>query len=322
MVLLCLIFSYYSLRSVLREESTVNEISPPTGHFVQADDASIFYQELGPANGSPVILIHGTGSWSEIWRETMIALADNGYRAIAIDIPPFGFSEKLFGREQFTTEKQGKRLNAALEALNIRNGLLVGHSVGGRPTLEAILNNQDRINRLVLVDVALGFAPDSIQPHFTQNDPGFMLKSLFELKPLRNSIFRTFGTNPQFTKFQLESFVFNKAAILPEHVAMLQRPLSLNGFTISNADWFEYLTVSSDHQGLSTEFRNFNRIKLPTLIIWGDKDDITPLWQGKYLAKVFPDAELNIMKDVGHIPYLENSKRFNDILLDFINKTN
>ena len=58
------------------------------------------------------------------------------------------------------------------------------------------------------------------------------------------------------------------------------------------------------------------------MIIWGDRDDITPPWQGKYLAKLFPQAELAMMKDVGHIPYIENSELFNEILVDFLNKTN
>lgn len=316
------ILVYNTIRSTSREASNIEESAPPTGQFVYADGVKIFYQELGPTDGIPIILLHGTGSWSEIWRKTMLALSENGYRAIAIDIPPFGFSEKLEGSEQFTTEKQAKRLNAVLKVLNISNGTLVGHSVGGRPTLEALLNNQEMIERLVLVDVALGFDTDSLKPQFSQNDPNFLLNTIFYLKPLRNSIFRTFGTNPLFTRLQLESFVFNKTAISPFHIKMLQKPLIVNGTSISNADWFEYLTISSTHQGLSTDFENFRLLEIPTLIIWGDKDNITPLWQGIYLSKLFPNSKLTIMKDVGHIPYIENTQRFNEILVNFLNANN
>ena len=321
-VVIVLTLGSNTVTSISREASSIEEIAPPNGQFVDADGVKIFYQELGPQDGSPIILLHGTGSWSEIWRKTMIALSDSGYRAIAIDIPPFGFSERLKGSEQFTTEKQGERLNAVLKNLNIRNGTLVGHSVGGRPTLEALLNDQDRIERLVLVDVALGFAVDSLRPQFAQNDPSLLLNMGFYLEPLRNSLFRTFGTNPTFTRLQLESFVFNTAAIKSSHIEMLQKPLFVKGTSISNADWFEYLTMSSPHRGLSTNFENFRGLDIPTLIIWGDKDDITPLWQGVYLSKLFPNSELTIMKDVGHIPYIENTERFNEILLSFLNKKN
>ena len=311
---------YNTIRSISREASSIEELAPQTGEFVIADGVKIFFQELGPSDGIPVILLHGTGSWSEIWRETMIALSDIGYRAIAIDIPPFGFSEKLEGSNQFTTEKQGQRLNTVLKVLNINKGVLVGHSVGGRPTLEALLNNQDRIERLVLVDVALGFSVDSLRPQFAQNDPGFLLKSIFQLKPLRNAMFRTVGTNPIFTRSQLEAFVYNKAAVIPSHIEMLQKPLSIQGTSTSNADWFEYLTISSPHQGLSTDFENFRAVNIPTLIIWGDKDDITPLWQGIYLSQLFSNSELSIMEDVGHIPYIEDTERFNELLIEFLNE--
>jgi pimeloyl-ACP methyl ester carboxylesterase len=312
--------TYSTIKSLQREATSIEELAPETGKFILVDGVSVFIQELGPEDGRPVILVHGTGSWSEIWRETMIALAENGYRAIAIDIPPFGFSEKLEGSQQFTTEKQGKRINAVLEELNIDSGVLVGHSVGGRPTLEALLINQERIDRLVLVDVALGFSNDSLRHTFSQNDPGFLLKFLSQLKPIRNAIFRTFGTNPIFTKSQLEAFVYNKSAIKSSHIEMLQKPLSIKGISISNADWFEYLIISSPHQGLSTDFNNFKAIDIPTLIIWGDKDDITPLWQGTYLTKLFQNSRLEIMKDVGHIPYIEDTERFNEVLINFLNE--
>lgn len=312
---------YNTIRSTSREASSIEELAPHTGKFVIADGVKVFYQELGPSDGIPVILLHGTGSWSEIWRETMLALSSNGYRAIAIDIPPFGFSEKLTGSDQFTTEKQAKRLNAVLEVLNIQDGVLVGHSVGGRPTLEALLLNHDRVKRLVLVDVALGFAADSLRLQFAQNEPGFLMKSIFQLKPIRNAVFRTLGTNPLFTKFQLESFVFNKAAITPALVEMLQKPLFVRGTSISSADWFEYLTITTPHQGLSIDFESFKTINIPVLIIWGNKDDITPLWQGIYLSNLFSNSSLEIIEDVGHIPYIEDPEKFNTSLLNFLNES-
>ncbi len=315
-----LTLAYQTIRSVAREASTIEALAPEHGNFVIADGVKIFYQELGPADGKPVILLHGTGSWSEIWRETMTALSANGYRAIAIDIPPFGYSERLEGSELFTTEKQGRRLNAVLKALNIQNGVLVGHSVGGRPTLEALLNNQKGIEKLVLVDVALGFGADSLNPQFAQNEPGFLLKSIFQIKLLRNVLFRSLGTNPSCTRAQLEAFVYNKSAIKPEHIEMLQKPLSIQGTTVSNADWFEYLTIAAPHQGLSTKFDKYGLIKIPTLIIWGNQDDITPLWQGAYLSRLIPNSTLEIMHGVGHIPYIEDASEFNRVLLTFLNK--
>ena len=69
----------------------------------------------------------------------MVELSENGFRVIAIDIPPFGFSSKPVGSQEYSTLKQGKRINAFLDALKIDKAILVGHSVGSRPTIEALL---------------------------------------------------------------------------------------------------------------------------------------------------------------------------------------
>src|SRR5262245_4895126 len=86
--------AFFRLQADWRETMTPAEAAPPSGRLVRAADIAVYVQEAGPATGHPVLLLHGTGAWSEIWRETMTALATAGYRAIAIDIPPFGFSEK------------------------------------------------------------------------------------------------------------------------------------------------------------------------------------------------------------------------------------
>src|SRR5512135_1517106 len=78
--------------SLLREVDGRVSSAPKDGQFIGGDDVQLFAQELGPAYGTPVVLVHGPGLWSEAWRSTMRALADAGYRVIAIDLPPFGFS--------------------------------------------------------------------------------------------------------------------------------------------------------------------------------------------------------------------------------------
>ena len=84
-------FRFVSLR---RESGQRTQLAPDTGRFVKAGDLEIFIQEAGPEDGPPVLMVHGTGAWSAIWRETMDALAAKGYRAIAIDVPPLDQSDR------------------------------------------------------------------------------------------------------------------------------------------------------------------------------------------------------------------------------------
>src|SRR5688572_10602462 len=92
--LLIVAILFFTAQASLRETKTRQEAAPSTGRFVQAGDVELFIQEMGPQDGQTILFIHGTAAWSELWHETMTPLAEAGYRCIAIDIPPFGYSER------------------------------------------------------------------------------------------------------------------------------------------------------------------------------------------------------------------------------------
>lgn len=313
--LIFLILVIFSVQSDRRESKTASEVAPTTGKFVHANDLEIFIQEAGPTSGQPVLLIHGTVAWSEIWRETMSVLAENGFRAIAIDVPPFGYSEKPNGPEAYSRENQAKRIIGVLDTLNIKKAIFVGHSVGSRPTIEVALEAPDRVQKLILVDPALGFAPDDT--YFQQNDPLWIVSKIFEIRPLRKAVLATYGTNPLFTKKLFKSFVSNVDAVTESRVKMLQQPLVVQNTTNAYGDWLQYLVVEKD-TSLASDFSNFGKLQMPVSIIWGSTDTVTPLWQGEALKKLIPNSELTVIDGVGHIPYIENTPKFNEILLKYL----
>lgn len=315
LILVFIVLVFFSLKTNQREIKTGSEVAPTTGKFVHANDLEVFIQEDGPAFGQPVLLIHGTGAWSEIWRETMSVLAENGFHAIAIDVPPFGYSEKPNGSESYSRENQAKRIIGVLDALNIEKAIFVGHSVGSRPTIEVALEAPDRVQKLILVDPALGFAQN--EAYFQQNDPSWLINTLFEIRPLRKAILATYGTNPLFTKKLFKSFVSNANAVTDERVNMLQQPLVVQNTTNAYGDWLQYLTVEKD-TSLASDFSNFKKLKMPVFLIWGSTDTVTPLWQGEALKKLIPNSELTVIDGVGHIPYIENTPKFNEILLKYL----
>ena len=88
----------FRIISLSRESETVEAAAPATGHFVSAGATRLYVQEDGPENGLPVVFIHGFGAWSQTWKKTTFLLAANGFHTIALDVPPFGFSDKITGR--------------------------------------------------------------------------------------------------------------------------------------------------------------------------------------------------------------------------------
>ena len=265
----CLVLVFFNWQSGRREVKTLAEAAPGTGYFVNANNTQIFVQEAGPVSGQVILLIHGTGAWSEVWRDTIIPLANAKFHVFAMDLPPFGYSERLKGVDSYSRENQAKRIIGILDALHIKSVILVGHSVGARPVIEAALEHPEKIQKLILVDPALGFQSNPNEAaHFVQNSPVWIVRTLFSIKSLRNAILATYGSNPLFTKKIFSSFVTQKGSVTDERVAMLQRPLAVANTTDAYGDWLQYLTVSQDSSA-ATDFANFKKLIMPVYIVWG-----------------------------------------------------
>ena len=221
-VAIAAVLAAFAVQRARRERLTAEEAAPRGGRFIQAGDARVFVQEAGAPGAPAVLLVHGTGAWSEIWRGTITTLAGAGYRVIAIDVPPFGYSQRLEGAGAFAREKQARRIVAVLDALGIGEVALVGHSVGARPTIEAAMSIPSRVRALILVDPALGFASDEAAPRFEQNHPPLAMRALFGARPVFRSIVAAYGTNPSSTGRLFRSFVSRQEAVTADRIRMLQ----------------------------------------------------------------------------------------------------
>ena len=209
---LILVIASFRLAASIRETGTRPQLAPRTGHLVPTRSGGVFVQEKGPADGIPVVLFHGTAAWSELWRHTSDALAAAGFHVIALDLPPFGFSDRP---GSYTRQDQAARISDVLDALKAPPAIIVGHSFGAGAATELAMRYPDRARALVLVDAALGLtaapsaAPWVIQPQW-----------------IREILVSLTITNPVATEMLLKSLIAKKERALPEYVAILQRPLT------------------------------------------------------------------------------------------------
>jgi len=289
-----------------REQGTARD-APPGGRFVKAGDVRMFVQDSGPASAPGVLFVHGTGAWSETWRDAMATAADAGFHAVAVDLPPFGFSERPESGRYGKTD-QGRRIVGVLEALGPQPVVLVGHSFGGGPTVEAALLAPERVRGLVLVDVALGLPPEGAG----RSSPPRLLGALLAVRPLRDAVVATFLTNPRFTRRLLQSFIADPSRATPERVAVYQRPLTQKGSTEAIGQWLPALLAPAE-AAPSEDPASYARLRMPVVLIWGGRDTITPLAQGQRLARLVAGAQLVVMDAVGHIPQLEDPEPFDAI---------
>jgi len=305
---------FFTVQANLRETKTRHEAAPSTGRFVQAGDVELFIQEMGSStNGQVILFIHGTAAWSGLWRETMTPLAEAGYHCIAIDIPPFGFSERP-STPSYGNAAQAKRIVALMDALKIEHAILFGHSFGGGATLETALMIPDRIDALILEDV--GGLNLNIRP--APENQGTSAVGLFlETPAVRNPVLSTTATNPLFTKTLISAMILDPADATEEKIKILQEPLVLKGATNTLGDWLQAV-LGPQEISLTSETSNYQTLTMPALIVWGDSDTVIPLEEGQNLQSIMPNAELVVMKGVNHIPHVEDLDALMKIVLGFL----
>jgi len=121
--------------------------------FADVDGIRVHYQEAGDTRAPAMVLIHGFASSTLVWSKVFLNLAEAGYRVIALDLPPFGFSDRP---GTYTREAQATRINEALARLGVAPAIIVGHSFGAGAATELVMRHPERVRGLVLVDAALG----------------------------------------------------------------------------------------------------------------------------------------------------------------------
>lgn len=298
-VLIALIPGSFRVASLLRENQTPQEAAGPSAFFADADGLKMHYKTWGPTNGPAVVLVHGTLSWGGTWADIAVPLAAQGYRVIAPDMPPFGFSEKAPDGD-YSRPASAKRLLAFADALGLDNFVLGVHSYGGGLALEATFMQPERISALVLFDVALGLQRE------TPNAPP--AAALLSIGPIRNAAMSATFTNPMMIGCGLRSFVYDDAIIDDARIATYAAPRHVAGTTDAIGRWFVNGLFGDPKGTLSDDLANYRAFDKPVLVIWGEEDTVTPLEQGRFIAGAFPNARLEILPDVDHIPQIENPK--------------
>ena len=137
---------------------------PPKGRFTDVPGGRLHWVEKG--EGPTVVMIHGlAGNHHNFTYAMLDRLADKGYRAIALDRPGCGWSERD-DDEQARIPNQAAMIAAWLEAEGIEKALLVGHSLGGAISLALAVNHPERVAGLALVS-ALVKAPEAPSDAFS-----------------------------------------------------------------------------------------------------------------------------------------------------------
>ena len=292
-LLIGLIALFWAL-TLLRERDTR---TPVTTTIVQTRLGKVATTISGPGGAPRILLVHGSAAWSGFWRDVAAHLADQGWRVIAVDLPPFGYSEHD-PRARYDRPSQAARLSDVLKATGDGPAVVLGHSFGAGAATELALRNPGQVRQLVLVDAALGTL-DPAAPRA----PG-LLGSPLIAQPLTALTV----TNPWAIGPLMRSFISRKQAAAA-WLATLRQPMRRTGSTAAYAAWLPYLLTTNDG-ALSWQSAELAKIRMPVAFIWGETDTVTPLSQGQALAKLMRPRSFKMLTATGHIPHIEAPAAF------------
>lgn len=275
---------------------------PPTTMITQTSLGKVAATVTGPLDGPSILLVHGSAAWSGFWRDIAKHLGERGWRVIAVDLPPFGYSDHD-PRARYDRTSQAQRLSDLLKALAGQPAVVLGHSFGAGAATELALRNPEQVSQLVLVDAALG----TLDPKGPPASPGLLGSGLVARPLTAISV-----TNPWAIGPLMRSFISRKEAAAP-WLATLRQPMRRPGSTAAYAAWLPSLFATNDG-GLSWRSAELAKIRMPVAIIWGETDTVTPIAQGENLARILRPKQFVRLPGTGHIPHIESPGAFTKAL--------
>jgi pimeloyl-ACP methyl ester carboxylesterase len=292
-------FDYPSLRAPCRRVPMDLRHLSINGHQIALRTAG---------QGPVVLLIHGMAGSSVTWEHVVPALAER-FTVLAPDLLGHGDSAKP--RADYSLGAHANILRDLLNALGHERATFVGQSLGGGIAMQLAYQFPERCERLVLVNSG-GLGPEV----------NFLLRAL---------------TAPGAE--QAYALVCNRGLRAAGHwlAGWLGRAVARPGpaaeemwrsyDSLADADarlaFFRTLRAVIDTSGQAVSAMNRLSLaaRVPTLIIWGDRDPLIPVSHAFAAHEAIPGSRLEIFEGVGHYPHCEAPARFVAVLIDFMTST-
>ena len=273
---------------------------PENSHFVEVDGVTVHYQEFGDAAHPTLILIHGYTASTYVWQTVAPMLADENFHVVAVDLLGFGFSEKPAWFE-YSIVSQARMIERFMDRIGIGRAILVGSSYGGAVASTVALDYRERVEKLVLVDAVCN-------DEAKQN----VLLRLVSMRGVGEILSPFLIDSRRFLRLRMRRTIapVNHHLITKERIEAVHRPLR----------------AKNAHHSVLASARNWNAnrieddaylINQPTLIIWGEDDNVIPVRNGEKLYDSILNSRLVVLKDCGHIPQEEKPERFVELVAEF-----
>jgi len=267
---------------------------PEIGRLVQTGSIKTNLHDVG--EGSPVLMIHGSGPGVSAWANWRLNIGplSRTKRVIAPDMVGFGFTERpagaVYGKALWT-----RHLADVLDALNIEQADIVGNSFGGGLALAFAIRHPDRVRRMVLMgSVGVSF-------------------------PITAGLDAVWGYEPSIENMRklLDIFAYDRTLVSDELAELRYKASIRPGFQESFSAMFP-APRQSGVDGLASDEKEIAGLRHPSLVIHGREDKVIPTEASRRLFDLLPNAELHMFGKCGHWTQIEHAERFNILVANFL----
>ena len=256
---------------------------------VMIDGHRIHYYVSGPADGAPIVLVHGLGGRSEDFVSLAPYLVRSGYRVYTPDLLGFGQSEEP-PNATYSISDEADVVEGFFDAVGLTHTDLGGWSMGGWVAQKVAVDHPERVKRLILMDSAgLTVPPTWDTRLFTPTTPA-------ELD-------------------QLDALLMPHPPMVPKFVA--QDVLRIS----ANYAWVVKRAVASMLTAKDVMDDDLPSLKRPVLILWGQLDRITPLSEGEAIHLLIPQSRMVVASGCGHLAPQSCSSEFGPAITRFLRTT-
>lgn len=264
---------------------------------LEAGGQTLAYRELG--SGPPVLLLHGWPTSSFLWRDVMPAIARQN-RAIALDLPGFGGSDKPLG-VSYDFEFFEGAIDAFLAALEIDEVAIAVHDLGGPVGLHWALHRPDRVTRVALLNTL-------VYPEFSEAVLAF-------IRACMEPSMRKFITSPEGLEAAMRLGLAGDQGLSEEALAGVREPFGTEDSREALAD----AGIGLQPEGFVDIARLLPSLRVPVRVVYGEQDRILPDVADTMarVQKDVPHAVVTALPDCGHFLQEEAPQEIGELLAEF-----
>ena len=232
--------------------------------------------------------MHGWGGSSLSMEGLQKELAQKGFLVFNLDLP--GFGKTPLTKSEMSMDDYKDVIVEFMEAKNIYQPVIIGHSFGGKLAVKLALDKPELISKIVLISAS------AVKP----------------LNDTKKSLFSKISN-------------FGKKVFSSKNLKKLYNPVRkfYYYYIVRERDYFDagqklqktFIRVNDEYYDEVLE-----KVKVPTLVIWGALDKVTPLWMGQKLESSIKGAELKIIKDAKHNLPLTKPEIVSEIIYNYLNE--